>query len=74
MSLTSIQRRYVTSSNIAAIGYSAPDQVLEVEFTTGDVYRYYAVPAETFDEIMHAPSKGRCFHERIRGRFRYAKT
>lgn len=73
MEQSSIQRHHVESSGIAAIGYAPAHNVLEIEFATGEVYRYYAVPAETFEEIMNAPSKGRLFHERIRGHYPHEK-
>lgn len=53
----------VISSNIAAIGYE--DNVIEVHFHSGGVYRYLHVPEDVFDEFLAAPSKGCYFHQRI---------
>lgn len=34
---------YVTSSSISSIGYDEQTSIMEVEFTSGDVYRYFDV-------------------------------
>ena len=39
-----MERQYVSSSNIASIGYDPDNQVLEIEFLSGAVYQYYDVP------------------------------
>jgi len=64
-----MRRLPVSSSAIASVGYDAPTSVLEVEFRSGDVYRYFVVPASVHDALMTAPSKGRFFQERIRDRY-----
>jgi hypothetical protein len=47
------------SSALRSIGYCESRQILELDFTRGTVYRYYAVPAEIHRAFMRAPSKGR---------------
>ena len=42
-----------------------------MRFRAGGLYAYRDVPAEVFDAFMAAPSKGRFFHARIDGPFRY---
>ncbi len=54
-----IAREAVDSSALRSIGYCESGQILELEFTRGTVYRYYAVPAEIHRAFMRAPSKGR---------------
>jgi len=56
----------VESSVIAAVGYDPSTAVLEIAFTSGDVYRYYAVPPSVHRGIMSADSAGRYFARHIR--------
>ena len=55
----------VDSSVIAAVAYSA-EATLDVEFTSGAKYRYFAVPAQLFHEFLAADSKGVFFNRRIK--------
>jgi 3-hydroxyisobutyrate dehydrogenase/2-hydroxy-3-oxopropionate reductase len=61
-------RQAVVSTTVRSIGYR--DGTLEIEFVSGNVYRYFDVPEGLFREFMGAPSKGTFFNERIRDRFR----
>ena len=44
-----MERQYVSSSNIASIGYDPDNLVLEIEFLSGAVYQYYDVPQSVYD-------------------------
>lgn len=55
----------VDSTVIAAVVYSA-EAGLDIEFTSGTRYRYFAVPAQIFLEFLSADSKGVFFNRRIR--------
>lgn len=68
-----MQRIPVVSSNIRAIGYEEPSRVLEVEFTSGDVYRYFDVPEYLHRGLMIASSKGNFLNENIKYNYRYQK-
>lgn len=69
-----MKRSYVTSSNIASIGYDASSMILEVEFHSGAVYQYYDVPESLFEGLMSADSHGRYLNEFIKkGGFRYER-
>ena len=59
-------REPVASSMIAAIGYDEEAETLEVEFTSGAVYRYRGVDLDVFEDFCAAPSKGRFFNRHIR--------
>jgi len=59
------KRIRVDSSVIAAVAYSA-EAALDIEFTSGASYRYFAVPARLFSEFLTAESKGAFFNRRIR--------
>lgn len=41
-------------------------QALDIEFTTGRVYRYHGVPEELVQEMRRWTSKGAFFNRRIR--------
>lgn len=62
-----MRREAVASSAITSVGYQ--HETLEIEFVSGDVYRYLDVPKSVFLELMRAPSKGTFFNERIRDSF-----
>lgn len=64
------ERVRVDSSVLTALTYDAAARTLDVEFRSGVIYRYLAVPQATYDELMRASSKGRYFNQRIRDRFR----
>lgn len=61
----------VNSTAITAVAYSP--ETLDVEFTSGATYRYFAVPAQLFHEFLSADSKGAFFNRRIRPCYQHAK-
>ncbi|GAB2954574.1 hypothetical protein GCM10027048_20040 [Hymenobacter coalescens] len=61
----------VDSSNIASIGYSDADRILEVEFLNGSIYHYYGVPAHVHAGIMGADSHGKYLNSEIKGTYGY---
>ena len=48
------------------MGYDDSTAVLEVEFVSGEVYRYFAVPPSVHRALLAAESAGRFFREHIR--------
>ena len=66
-------RQFVSSSNIASIGYEFASQTLEVQFHNGAVYQYYEVPEKIYAAFLMAPSKGKYHCQRIKSAFRYLK-
>ena len=69
-----IPRTPVNSTCIASIGYSATDCVLDVEFASGSVYRYFDVPPDVHADLVRAESIGAHFNRGIRSRFNYVKA
>ncbi len=69
-----MRREPVESSSLAAVGYEAATESLEIEFTSGRIYRYTGVPEFLFRALMSARSKGRYFNQSIRDRFPYEET
>lgn len=61
------------SSCIASVSYAPGTRTLDVHFKNGAVYRYFDVPPAIYDDMVAAPSKGRCFHRAVRGAFAYQR-
>lgn len=53
-----MRRERVRSGAVAAIGYDATTNQLEIEYAGGDVYRYSMVPPSVHRELMDAASIG----------------
>jgi hypothetical protein len=68
------KRQPVESSSLASVGYEAASQTLEVEFRTGNTYRYFHVPPSVYEALLAAESKGRFFVREVRARFPYARV
>ena len=62
----------VESSLLSSVGYSL-DATLDLEFRTGAIYRYFAVPQAVFQGLIAADSKGVYFNRKVRDRFRYQR-
>ncbi len=54
------------SSAIASAGYDPDTALLELEFTSGKVYQYFAVPRGVYRALREADSAGRFFRDHIR--------
>jgi hypothetical protein len=67
--LPPIARRPVISSMMQSAGYDDAHAVLEIEFVTGTIYRYHAVPHRIWRELLEAESKGRYFDACIRDKY-----
>jgi lysyl-tRNA synthetase class 2 len=65
-----MQRLALDSTTLAWARYFPHDRVLELGFRTGKVYVYSDVPLPTYQELVHAESKGRYFNLHIRNHFR----
>ena len=62
--MAGMNRTPVRSSVIATVGYDAATAVLEVEFRSGDVYRYFAVPPSVHHALI-TDSPGAYFNRHI---------
>ncbi|MBO4121249.1 KTSC domain-containing protein [Cupriavidus gilardii] len=61
----------VESSVVAAIGYDYHGRKLFVEFVSGNLYRYFDVPASVHRDFMDASSKGEFLNDYILGAYEY---
>jgi hypothetical protein len=64
-----VRRRPVESSVIRSVGYEPETSVLEIEFNSDKVYRYFAVPRTVYQGLLDAPSAGAYFNEVVRDRY-----
>lgn len=56
----SIERQPVIgSSNVRSVGYHPQARIMEVEFQSRAVYRYFDVGEELYKDFQKAPSKGK---------------
>jgi hypothetical protein len=67
-------RQAVQSSELRWVGYEESTRLLEVEFHSGEIYRYFGVPASLVLELLEAESIGRFFNAQIRSKFRFEKV
>lgn len=58
-----MKRAPVASSSLRSLGYDAAQQVLEVEFASGALYRYEQVSAAEVQALLEADSLGRHFNQ-----------
>jgi hypothetical protein len=61
-----MERKAVSSSAIASIGYEKSSSTLEIEFITGTVYQYENVPENVYQGLITASSKGLYFDQHVR--------
>ena len=64
-----MKRQPLRSSVLKAAGYDSATAVLELEFTSGDVYRYFAVPPSVFKALVDDDSPGAYFNKHISERY-----
>ncbi|MEE8077292.1 MAG: KTSC domain-containing protein [Candidatus Binatia bacterium] len=55
----------VASSVIDEVGYDFQEQILEVVFNNGGVYRYFGVPEHEYEGLLSSASKGRYLNTQI---------
>jgi hypothetical protein len=68
-----VRRVPVDSSTLASIQYHQRRRWLDLEFRSGECYRYFQVPPHYYRELLSAHSKGQCFNHMIRNRFSYQR-
>lgn len=65
-----IERIAVDSSMLNAVAYDEEEQILYAEFSnTGNIYAYYEVEKEVFEELLEAESIGRFMRGEIIGAY-----
>lgn len=69
-----MERKSVSSSNIASIGYDESASILEIEFLNGSIYHYFDVPRDVYQDLMDADSHGKYLTSNIKGNYNYSKV
>lgn len=69
-----MERHNVNSSDLSSIGYNKDNQVLEIEFINGSIYRYFQVPLDMFTSLLNAGSHGKFFNQNIKDKYDYSKA
>jgi len=69
-----MERKPVSSSNIASIGYDENSSTLEIEFLNNSIYQYFDVPLHIYQGLMQADSHGQFLAQNIKGVYRYSKV
>jgi hypothetical protein len=64
-----MKRQPLRSSVLKSAGYDPATALLELEFASGDVYRYFAVPPSVFAALIDADSPGAYFNTHISDKY-----
>lgn len=64
----------VCTSGLDFIGYDPSNQVLEIKFISGEIYRHYNVPSSIYDALINAYSPGYYLHTHIRKTYPYQQV
>ncbi len=64
----------VESSALAILAYDDAHEILQLEFRSSAIYRYFGVPVQVYEALLGAPSKGRYFNQAIRGNFPFSRA
>ena len=65
------ERVLLDSSDLKSCRYFEGN--LEIEFHKTGLYNYFNVPKEIYEQLLAASSKGKFFHENIKGKYAYNK-
>ena len=66
--------RDVDSSMIRQVGYSPKEETMMIRFNTGSKYKFNDVPKRIHNALMESESKGKFFHDEIRGNHDFEKV
>jgi hypothetical protein len=66
-----MERTRFASTSVASAGYDSATRVLEIEFSSGRIYQFDAVPQGVFDWLLRTPSKGSYVSRMINDRYPY---
>lgn len=60
-----MERKRISNAKIRSVGYDAKQQVLEIEFSSGDIVQYSRVSEEYHRRMMAAPNPYSYFQDKI---------
>lgn len=64
----------VVSSNVAAVGYDAENQIVYVQFQNGTMYAYKGVPQNEFENLRTASSIGSYLNRNFKNVYPYERA
>jgi len=62
------------SSVVASFKYNPTSKTLRIFYVSGSVYDYKNVPADVYEKMQLAPSKGTFLNREIKNRFGYRRV
>jgi hypothetical protein len=71
--MTIPQHASFDSSVLAAAAYDGEQSMLQLDFRSGALYRYFDVDCCIWEALFAAASKGTFFHQAIRDHFRFVR-
>jgi hypothetical protein len=66
-----MDRTRLESRAVLSAGYDETTQTLEIEFSSGRIYQFDAVPRSVYDWLLRTPSKGGYVTRMINPHYRY---
>lgn len=69
-----MKREPVESSIIESVGYDADEEILEIEFKEGGIYRYREVPESVYRGLMSVDSHGTYHAEHIKHSYPFERV
>jgi len=66
-------RIHVRSSSVAEVGYDPKTKILEIVFREGDVYLYFDVPINVYQDLIRADSVGKFFNLQVKSNYQFRK-
>ena len=61
-----IEHDRVDSSMISTVGYDKEEEILEIKFHNGSLYRYEGVPVGEYYDMIQADSVGKYFNQNLK--------
>jgi hypothetical protein len=71
--MADVEFEYVDSSNLLQVGWDEETETLYIQFKSGGLYSYEAVPEAVYIGLLTAASKGRYFWSNIRDIYPYQR-
>ncbi len=68
------EKSFTDSKIIRKISYAPQSHIMTIEYVTGKIYDYHAVPQEDWNDALTAESIGKFVNNRIKGVFEYEQV
>ncbi len=59
----------VASTMASAIGYDSENEVLQIEFNSGEVYQYSDIDEDTWEDLYSSDAVGKYYNQYIKGKY-----